>query len=163
MTSILRTYYIWETIKSPDYSYNLFSVGVWSNAEIAIGIIVSCLPVFPKFFRHIGPKIHATFTIESLSGTLYRHKMWYTGNNTDKTHSSFGNGRPSFKRSGHKSIQRTWNGSNHSKAELKGQFIALDESEMLQPKFSALGGFTPTLANGPATIRGDLEYGICYD
>ncbi|KAL8954000.1 MAG: hypothetical protein Q9222_000161 [Ikaeria aurantiellina] len=33
----------------------------WTYAEISIGTIVSCLPVLPKFFRHIAPKLQNAF------------------------------------------------------------------------------------------------------
>lgn len=31
--------------------------GLWSAAELSTGVIVSCLPVIPKFFQHVGPKV----------------------------------------------------------------------------------------------------------
>ena len=31
-------------------------MGLWGWAELAIGILVGCLPVAPRFFQHIGPK-----------------------------------------------------------------------------------------------------------
>lgn len=32
-------------------------VGIWAWAEMAVGIIVSCLPIMPKFFQHFSPKV----------------------------------------------------------------------------------------------------------
>ena len=57
MTSILHTYYSWKIYRSEDVSYNIVIVCFWATAEIAMGIIVSCLPVLPRFFQHYGPKI----------------------------------------------------------------------------------------------------------
>ena len=31
-------------------------MGFWTYAEMTIGLVVSCLPVMPRFFHHIGPK-----------------------------------------------------------------------------------------------------------
>ena len=63
VTSILRTYYTWKVDSQPDVSYNIVKMGLWTLAEVAIGVIVSCLPVLPKFFRDIVPKIYQAFSI----------------------------------------------------------------------------------------------------
>ncbi len=62
MTSILRTYYSFQVSKSSDKTYNLQLMGLWAWAELAIGIIVGCLPVMPRFFQHIGPKVYQTLS-----------------------------------------------------------------------------------------------------
>ena len=43
-------------------------MGMWTYAELSIGIVISCLPVIPKFFQHIGPKVSSALTIRSKSG-----------------------------------------------------------------------------------------------
>lgn len=58
VTSILRTYYTWKILNSPDVSYNVVIMGYWTIAEITTGIVVSCLPVMPKFFHHYTSKLH---------------------------------------------------------------------------------------------------------
>ena len=65
MTSIVRTYYSFQVPKSPDKTYTLELMGLWGWAELATGIIVSCLPVMPKFIRHVGPKIYKTLSLRS--------------------------------------------------------------------------------------------------
>lgn len=57
MTPILRTYYTWRTVEMLDTSWELFLMGLWTWAELSIGLIVGCLPAIPKLFQHIGPKI----------------------------------------------------------------------------------------------------------
>ena len=64
VTSILRTYYTWKTDSQPDVSYNIVGLGLWTLAEVATGVIVSCLPVLPRFFQDIGPKIYRAFSIK---------------------------------------------------------------------------------------------------
>ncbi len=34
------------------------SLTLLSYAEVAIGIIVSCIPTLPRFFRYFGPRLH---------------------------------------------------------------------------------------------------------
>ena len=63
ITSILRTYYTWKVDSQPDVSYSIVGLGLWTLAEVATGVIVSCLPVLPKFFQDIGPKIYRAFSI----------------------------------------------------------------------------------------------------
>ena len=38
-------------------------MGLWTYAELATGICISCLPVIPKFFHHFGPKLSGALTI----------------------------------------------------------------------------------------------------
>lgn len=159
VTSIMRTYYTWKIVQSPDITYNLCIMGLWAYAEISIGIVVSCLPVLPKFFNHFGPTIYGSFSLRTWSVTLFRPKMRFIGN-TDKTGTSSGFRGPCTKRSGGNSIPETWNDSNHS-SELKGAYINLDKYETQSPKSAGTNGITPTPVNGPATRREDLESGQC--
>ena len=157
VTSIMRTYYTWRAVKSPDITYNLCIMGLWSYAEISIGIIVSCLPVLPRFFKNFGPRIYESFSLQSWSVILLRHKMRSTGN-TDKTGTSFGSRRRFTKGSGDNSIPETWDNSNLS-SELKGAYINLDKFETQLPKSAGTNSITPTQINSLATRREDLESG----
>ncbi|MCJ1315362.1 hypothetical protein MMC15_000679 [Xylographa vitiligo] len=82
VTSILRLVYSVELQGLPAgataYQYDIDVIGVWSIAEIAVGIIVGCLPVLPRFFKHIFPKRSAqlsdseTLLNSSGSGSFWR-------------------------------------------------------------------------------------------
>ena len=37
-------------------------MGLWVCAELSTGICISCFPVMPKFFKHIGPKLSSALT-----------------------------------------------------------------------------------------------------
>lgn len=50
-------------VQSPDISYNIVPMGMWTNAEFSTGIVISCLPVIPKFFQHFGPKVSSALTL----------------------------------------------------------------------------------------------------
>lgn len=39
-------------------------MGFWTFAELAAGIIVSCLPVLPRLVQYIGPRISSAFSSE---------------------------------------------------------------------------------------------------
>jgi hypothetical protein len=46
--------------------------GVWSIAEISIGFISSCLPVLPKNFQVIGPKLASNKSNNTPSRSYYK-------------------------------------------------------------------------------------------
>ncbi|KAI9794021.1 MAG: hypothetical protein M1816_006646 [Peltula sp. TS41687] len=60
ITSIVRLYLSVEFLHDPDVMYNLGPLGLWTFAEIAIGILVGCLPVLPRFVQHIGSQIKSS-------------------------------------------------------------------------------------------------------
>ncbi|KAL8819728.1 MAG: hypothetical protein Q9223_001916 [Gallowayella weberi] len=53
------------------FCYNITIMGIWTWAEITAGILVSCLPVMPRFFQHIGPKVYASFKSNSIIRSLF--------------------------------------------------------------------------------------------
>lgn len=70
ITSIMRTYYTWELALSPDVTHNLALMDLWTYAEIAIGIIISCTPIFPRFYQKFGPKIYAVLSFRSMPSDM---------------------------------------------------------------------------------------------
>lgn len=45
-------------------------MGLWTYAELSTGTCISCLPVIPKFFQHIGPKLSSALTTLKIRSTL---------------------------------------------------------------------------------------------
>ena len=37
-------------------------MGMWTYAEFSTGIVISCLPVIPRFFQHVGPQFSRALT-----------------------------------------------------------------------------------------------------
>lgn len=157
MTSIVRTYYSFQVPKSSDKSYNLELMGLWGWAELAIGIIVGCLPVMPKFIQHVGSKVLKTFSIRS------KHEIRPAQNlkSRDKT----------LRADTFTKIQRPF-------AKYIGSSISESLSEPYSPQARLHGGYlTPGEFDSPvsnaiiahepiqlpcvviATRRDDLEYG----
>ncbi|KAL8832272.1 MAG: hypothetical protein Q9191_000371 [Dirinaria sp. TL-2023a] len=62
-SSILRTYYTWKLFESRDLSYYMVQMGLWAYAELATGVIISCLPIIPRFFQELRPKIKMAFQL----------------------------------------------------------------------------------------------------
>ena len=48
-------------MNSLDASYEMMFMGLWTWAEITTGILISCLPITPKFFQYAGPKVRRMF------------------------------------------------------------------------------------------------------
>ena len=55
--SIMRTYYMWQLAESSDKSYMIAVFGLWSDAELSVGVLIGCFPVIPRFLQFVGPKI----------------------------------------------------------------------------------------------------------
>lgn len=62
-SSAIRCYYAVQLARSNDVTYHVGLMVLWTVPEVASGILAMCLPVSPKFFRHIkdsnlwsGPK-----------------------------------------------------------------------------------------------------------
>ena len=53
LTSILRLYYTRKFVEAADETYWQAFLGAWLYLEVAVGIIVGCMPTFPKFAQHI--------------------------------------------------------------------------------------------------------------
>ncbi|MCJ1262840.1 hypothetical protein MMC22_002710 [Lobaria immixta] len=70
VTSIIRLYYAVRALESSDITYNIAMMGLWTHAEVAVGIICSCLPVLPIFFQTIWPRIvfHIKTSLLELNG-----------------------------------------------------------------------------------------------
>jgi hypothetical protein len=111
VTSILRTYYTWKTIKYADASYNVIIMGHWAWAEVSTGIVISCLPVFPKFVQHFGGKIYHCCCPKAGSKLALRSLPV-----DSKSKKGYSSGI---------SIQDTWNGSLAQKSEHKVDFVKL--------------------------------------
>ena len=76
--SITRTYYAWGVTRDPNVSYVLVTLTLLSYAEIALGIIVSCVPTLPRFFQYVVPKVRGLVSpqskIHGISETVLEHQ-----------------------------------------------------------------------------------------
>jgi len=59
ISSTARLIYSIRIVTTKDVTFNIVAVAAWAMAEIAIGILCSCLPVTPKFVRTVGPRIYS--------------------------------------------------------------------------------------------------------
>ncbi|MCJ1326381.1 hypothetical protein MMC10_003045 [Thelotrema lepadinum] len=69
--SIVRLAYTIILFTSTDTSYYFHFAGTWSIPEVALGIVVACLPMLPKFFQSMNQGSIVTrlgYSIRSLMG-----------------------------------------------------------------------------------------------
>ena len=158
MASILRTHYNLKLYYSEDVSYNLGKMGLWTYAEIAIGIIVSCLPVLPRFFQHFGPKIRWSQSSRYRTSSNLR-------DSTGKARSSSKNPTAFVKLSAGKNSHDSWMDSSHTTMPTTGDHFALEDfGESSWEISKPIGPFdnSESKSEGTATVRGDLEGGRTF-
>lgn len=157
VTSIVRTYYSFQVPKSSDRTYNLELMGLWSWAELTIGIIVGCLPVLPKFIRHICSKVSRNFSSTSKDGVSAAHGL-INSNEPPKANAFTKIQRPFTNHVG-SSISKSSTDTYSPQARLHGEYLTSDNYDSLS--LSAITTHKPThpLSVVIATRRDDLEYG----
>ena len=162
MTSILRTYYAWQIVQSRDISYNVVKMGFWTYAEIAIGTIVSCMPVLPKFFRHFGPRLYATFASKFKPGSSSPRPRSRSSVVIEKPRNSAESSEKLFTKGSQEEtgISEVWNQAYHPAAKVKDdEYLSLDGYDAVLPRRDTASEPAPRLAKGTATRRDDLERG----
>ncbi|KAF2455128.1 hypothetical protein BDY21DRAFT_351277 [Lineolata rhizophorae] len=55
--SVVRLAYCVILLNKVDLSYYLAAMGLWVYAEIAVGLICASTPTFPRFWKHVAPKL----------------------------------------------------------------------------------------------------------
>ena len=151
MISILRTYYTWRVIESHDVNWDLLPLGLWTWAELSIGIIVGCLPTLPKFIPHVGTKIHQLFG----SGT---GRAASAAALPPKANVLTSVRRPFGKYGFGQSITDSWNDPEMPRPQHREHYLVLDEFDAAPLQEESLS--TPTRWPGQdiATAREDLEH-----
>lgn len=146
-------------MQTPDVSYNSLRMGLWTVAEMATGILVSCPPVMPKFFQRVNPRItnilshsseHMT-RVAQRSGSRKCHKRWvallpFIGSET--TYSSRGSG------------SQTLRGDYNVHIQGKREYIALEGLDLAAARRHDEAEPPRMLVQGTSTMQEDLEAGI---
>ena len=164
MTSVVRTYYSYQVPKSSDKSYNLELMGLWGWAELAIGIIVGCLPVAPKFFQHVGPKVFNVFTFVTKSDVQSDMSPTYDSKTTDeipKTYSVTKFQRPFARYNVGSNTSESFTDPYYPQTRLDSDQLHLTASEHDSPRSRFTIAHEPTQSLGfiVASKPGDLESG----
>ena len=164
ITSVLRTYYTWKIVQSPDISYNMVPMGMWTYAELSTGIVISCLPVIPKFFQHVGPQLSRALTFRHYKVTKESNN---SGSSASENSSDPVRGErlklPSFKHTFASVVSSNMDGDGDhelcSQPSLpKKEYVMLHE-ETAVPRGSSPGDLVLMPQAKVASMRDDLEKG----
>lgn len=153
--SIMRTYFIWQLAESRDKSYMLAAFGLWSDAELSVGLLIGCCPVMPRFFQHVRPKLSEAFSLSPKSvSNLSHHPKGRSKTPTMNARAKIKSPLAKYKFGSviAESITDPY-------TQLHAEYYTLSESEASQRQ--AISAFAPAQVPdaGIATRRGDLEYG----
>ena len=160
----MRTYYSYQVPKSSDKSYNLELMGLWGWAELAIGIIVGCLPVAPKFFQHVGPKVINVFVFMSKPDTRSDMSPTYCSNTTDeipKAYSLTNCHRPFGRYNVGSKISESFTDPYYPQTQLDSDHphLTANEHDSTRSKFTIAQEQTQSVGVTTASRPGDLESG----
>lgn len=128
-------------------------MGLWAWAELSTGIIVGCLPTLPKFFQHIGPKIH-----RSIYGTGLARKS-SSAPSMPALHIPAIVKMPFAKYGVGASVLNSWNDPYSPRGQLHDNYLSLGEFDASLPQATTSGTLDGCPSQGNARVRDDLEYG----
>ena len=121
-------------------------VGIWAWAEMAVGIIVSCLPIMPKFFQHFSPRVRRLLSLPIGTADC--------GGATGESYPSHKHQNPFSRRGGRTRIPDVVDESFDLALRDKTQGATVKEYSITSPVDTV---FTPE--GRTATKREDLEIG----
>lgn len=130
-------------------------MGLWTGAELTSGIIVSCLPVTPRFFQFLRPKVSCVFSnlFSSSSGSQSRLT---TGSKTESRRDQ--NQSNKVERGlGETEGKTVYNSRTHR----KGEYMTLSELDTAPVVNDATSGRLPASNDGGLMRGDDLERGRC--
>lgn len=152
----MRVYTTWTLVQSSDVSYNAVVMGLWTIAGIYMGIIVSCLPVLPRFFRVFGPRVYKNFPFISKMGSRIESEPGRMGLTNERVVSSKFK-QHSGKQSAGVSISEEWGIPYSQRIGNEGKYHSLGE---LDPASLAKGitrKTSPAPADGTSDTNIDLK------
>ena len=127
-------------------------MALWTWAELAIGIIVGCLPTLPKFIQHIGTKYHLKFSGSGTGRAASAVALPPKANVLPSVRRLFG------KYGVGQSITDSWNDPDMPRSQYREEYLVLDEFDATPLPAAALNRPTRWPGKAIATAREDLEY-----
>lgn len=133
----MRLYYAVRIQQTGDVTWQSGPMGLWTLAEFTITIICGCMPVIPKFFQTVGPKIYSSSKGSSSLGPSKGSKISGT----------------SAKRSGAGGSEGFLTDSNEAQRQPHGKYDSLDENEleMVAGKGSTFSSVSESIKSLPSS------------
>lgn len=134
-------------------------MGLWTYAELSTGIVISCLPVIPRFFQHIGPRVSSTLALRIKSKGSSGQEPASGATFVDKAHDS-SKFKLAFPRHDLGSnVSDTSNDSHNQQIQPKGEYVMLRDHTAI-PRPGNSGDPKPLSVSKLATTRNDIERGL---
>ena len=158
----MRTYYSWKIRYSADFSYLLTIIDIWTSAEIAIGTVVSCIPVIPMFLRHTSPKIRNYFQscLRLMKEPLSKRKTINNPTNVSESTQHLNQHKPPATKPSRETIISEPNSELQDLVPHQQYLHFNQESAHVMPERH---DFTIVETQSTATKREDLEHGQHYE
>ena len=121
-------------------------------AELSIGIIVGCLPTFPKFFQHIGNKYHLKHSGSATGRAVNAVPLSPIANILASVRRPFG------KYGVGRSTTDSWNDPDMVHFQHREEYLVLDGFAATPLQAESLNRPTGWPGQDIATAREDLEY-----
>lgn len=158
VTSVARTHYTFKVMNSLDASYEVMFMGLWTWAEITTGIIISCLPVTPKFFRYAGPKVRHMFPVSTRSRFRAHQPPESVSIKNEPEVYVHIERRPDGRNVGRDHL-RTWGTAANGPTGSQGHHIPLSKRDMAASEEAVKNGRESVLADEVFVRVQDLESG----
>lgn len=136
----MRLYYSVRLKQTGDASYYIGLVGLYAAIENCIGILCTCMPVFPRFFKVVGPKFVSLYKNSAVIASQLK-----TSTATKPTRNL--NVVPVKSNS-------TWNTSSSPQSQIQGTYSSLDDSHELIPVETKEAGVENVSRHGLAGSNG---------
>ena len=127
-------------------------MGLWTWAELSIGIIVGCLPTLPRFVQHIGTKINLKLFGSGTGCAASAVALPPRANVLTSVRIPFGKYGVGL------SITDSWNDPDTPRTQHREEYLVLDEFDAMPLQEEALNTPTGWPGQDTATAREDLEY-----
>ena len=128
-------------------------LGLWTGGEVTSGIIVSCLPVTPRFFQYLGPKV-CNVVSNIISSSSKSRLMTSSGSGSQRLQ----NQAISIERA----LDQTEEKEVHlNQAHRKDEYMTLSELDSAHTKTDTTTGWLSTSNGEVLTKQDDLESGRC--
>ena len=149
-----------KLLKVRDASYMFMKMDFWTIAEVAIGIIVSCAPVLPKFFSHFLPRIYGKFsTLRSKASRSSDHEPTKHSITIEKPEASLGFKKYFPKGQSETHISDAGSESHRPLAKVSREYGTREDYEK-PGGGQQFGESHPQCPKPTATRRDDLESGL---
>ena len=145
-------------MNSLDASYEVMFMGLWTWAEITTGIIISCLPITPKFFQYFGPKVRHMFPASSRLGFRV-HQRPESASVKDNPEVSVPMERQSDRHSLRRGHSRTWGTAANDPTGGQPHHLPLSRINMAVSEEAVKNGRESVLVEEIVVRLRDLESG----